>query len=41
MIDTAQMYRNEEDVGKAIKSSGLPRESIFISKYHILSRCYP
>ena len=31
MIDTAEMYRNEEDVGKALKSSGVKREDIFIS----------
>ncbi|KLO13400.1 Aldo/keto reductase [Schizopora paradoxa] len=31
MIDTAEMYRNEEDVGKALKSSGVKREDIFIT----------
>ncbi|KAL5481166.1 hypothetical protein ACEPAI_10107 [Sanghuangporus weigelae] len=31
MIDTAQMYRNEADVGRAIKESGVPREDIFIT----------
>ena len=30
-IDTAQAYRNEESVGKAIKESGLPREELFIT----------
>ena len=30
-VDTARMYRNEADVGKAIKHSGLPRDSIFIT----------
>ena len=30
-IDTAQMYRNEGDVGKAVKESGVPREEVFIS----------
>lgn len=30
-IDTALAYRNEENVGKAIKDSGLPRESIFLT----------
>lgn len=30
-IDTAQMYRNEESVGKAIKDSGIPRNEIFIT----------
>ncbi|MDQ0273631.1 aldo/keto reductase [Cytobacillus purgationiresistens] len=31
LIDTAAFYDNEEDVGKAIKASGLPREEIFIT----------
>jgi len=30
MIDTAQLYGNEEAVGKAIKKSGIPREEIFV-----------
>lgn len=30
-IDTAQGYRNEDSVGKAIKDSGIPREEIFIT----------
>jgi diketogulonate reductase-like aldo/keto reductase len=30
MIDTAQYYRNEEDVGKAIKKSGVPRENVYV-----------
>ncbi|MGT2928703.1 aldo/keto reductase [Streptococcus dentasini] len=30
-IDTAQYYRNEAGVGKAIKASGLPREEFFIT----------
>lgn len=30
-IDTAMMYENEESVGKAVKSSGIPREKIFIT----------
>ncbi|KAG6860701.1 hypothetical protein C0995_008373 [Termitomyces sp. Mi166 len=30
-IDTAQMYRNEEQVGAAVKASGIPRESIWIT----------
>jgi diketogulonate reductase-like aldo/keto reductase len=29
-IDTATMYRNEADIGRAIKDSGVPREDIFI-----------
>lgn len=31
LIDTAQVYGNEEAVGKAIKASGVPREEIFIT----------
>jgi diketogulonate reductase-like aldo/keto reductase len=31
LIDTAQMYGNEEDVGIAMKKSGIPREEIFIT----------
>lgn len=30
-IDTAQIYRNEKEVGKAINDSGIPREEIFIT----------
>ncbi|KAG8691780.1 hypothetical protein FRC08_010088 [Ceratobasidium sp. 394] len=30
-IDSAQMYRNEEAVGKAVKESGLKREDVFIT----------
>jgi diketogulonate reductase-like aldo/keto reductase len=30
-IDTAQCYDNEEDVGIAVKNSGIPREAIFIT----------
>lgn len=30
-IDTAQYYRNEAGVGRAIKASGLPREDFFIT----------
>jgi diketogulonate reductase-like aldo/keto reductase len=30
-IDTASMYANEEDVGAAIKESGIPREEIFVT----------
>lgn len=29
--DTAQMYRNEAEVGKALRESGLAREDIFIT----------
>lgn len=30
-IDTAQMYKNEADVGLAIRESGIPREDIFVT----------
>ena len=30
-IDTAQMYQNEEGVGRAIAASGIPRDEIFIT----------
>ncbi len=30
-IDTAQSYFNEEEVGSAIKNSGIPREDIFLT----------
>ncbi|KAJ4169566.1 Glycerol 2-dehydrogenase (NADP(+)), partial [Fusarium falciforme] len=39
-IDTAAIYRNEDQVGQAIKDSGVPREEIFVTtklwwhKYH-------
>lgn len=31
LIDTAYMYSNEEEIGKAIKDSNVPREEIFIT----------
>lgn len=31
LIDTAQMYGNEEEVGKAIQQSGIHREDLFIT----------
>ncbi|MGX7111629.1 aldo/keto reductase [Gemella cuniculi] len=31
LFDTAQVYGNEEAVGKAIKASGIPREEFFIT----------
>ncbi|GGL51844.1 aldo/keto reductase [Sporolactobacillus putidus] len=31
MIDTAAVYRNESGVGEAVRQSGLPRESLFIT----------
>ena len=30
-LDTATMYRNERDVGRAIGDSGLPREDVFVT----------
>jgi 2,5-diketo-D-gluconate reductase A len=30
-IDTAEMYRNEEGVGEGIRSSGIPREEVFVT----------
>lgn len=30
-IDTASMYGNEADVGKAVKASGIPREAVFVT----------
>jgi methylglyoxal/glyoxal reductase len=30
-IDTAAFYQNEADVGRALKASGVPRESVFIT----------
>lgn len=30
-IDTAALYNNEKDVGKAIRDSGIPREHIFVT----------
>ena len=30
-IDTAAAYFNEEDVGKAVRDSGIPREDIFVT----------
>jgi diketogulonate reductase-like aldo/keto reductase len=31
LLDTAKVYGNEEDVGEAIKRSGIPREEFFIT----------
>jgi diketogulonate reductase-like aldo/keto reductase len=31
LIDTAQLYANEREVGKAIKESGLPRNDVFVT----------
>jgi glycerol 2-dehydrogenase (NADP+) len=39
-IDTAQIYRNEGSVGRAIKDSGVPREQIFVTTKLDVSACY-
>jgi methylglyoxal/glyoxal reductase len=31
LVDTASFYRNEEDVGRAIRDSAIPREEVFIT----------
>ena len=31
MVDTARAYRNEEDVGAALRESGLPRDEVFVT----------
>ena len=31
VIDTAQIYENEADVGQAIANSGVPRDELFIT----------
>lgn len=31
MIDTAQVYKNEEEIGKAIRSSSTPRKQVFVT----------
>lgn len=31
LIDTAQSYKNEEAVGRAIEKCGIPREELFIT----------
>ncbi len=31
LIDTAYMYHNEEEIGKAVRDSNIPREEIFIT----------
>lgn len=36
LIDTAYMYNNEEEVGRAIRESGIPREEIFV-----ITKIYP
>jgi diketogulonate reductase-like aldo/keto reductase len=31
LIDTAALYANEEDVGRGVRASGLPREEVFVT----------
>lgn len=31
LVDTASLYNNEEDVGTAVRDSGIPREEIFVT----------
>ena len=40
LLDTAKVYENEEDVGRAIKKSGIPREEFFITSKIFASREY-
>ena len=41
LIDTAQMYENEDIVGQAVRESGIPRRDIFITtKLHSPNRGY-
>lgn len=39
-IDTAQMYENEEEVGRGIRESGVPRQDIFLTTKLTLGRGY-
>src|SRR5688572_29859877 len=31
LIDTAQVYGNEKDVGQAVRGSGVPRSEVFVT----------
>ncbi|MFN3432212.1 MAG: aldo/keto reductase [Candidatus Sericytochromatia bacterium] len=31
LVDTAKLYRNEADVGQAVRASGLPRDEVFVT----------
>ncbi len=31
LVDTAALYRNEADVGRAVRDSGIPREQVFVT----------
>lgn len=37
-IDSARLYRNEAQVGEAVRESGVPREKIFVSASHLSDR---
>lgn len=37
-IDTAEYYKNEIEVGRAVRESGIPREDIFISELSLRVR---
>ncbi len=39
-VDSAVMYRNEDQVGKAVVDSGLNREDVFISESFSNLRTY-
>src|SRR5690606_31839939 len=30
-VDTASLYRNEEDVGEGLRRSGVPRDEVFVT----------
>src|SRR5918998_34588 len=38
-IDTAQMYRNEAEVGQAVRESGIDRSEIFVTS-KLSNRCH-
>src|SRR3981081_3448957 len=40
-IDTAQVYGNEESVGRALRESGVPRDQVFITTKFNPSRSDP
>lgn len=40
-IDTAQIYGNEESVGRALRDSGVPRREVFLTTKFFPGRIYP
>ncbi len=40
-IDTAQMYRNEHEVGKGVKRSGVKRDEVFVTTKIATDNLYP